>query len=405
VGFRRVSVTAAAVAALGVLGLPGGAAAQSPADDLLREAAAKPEVKLMPATPTRRLRRSRAPVAKSRTRSVGAKAPAAAGSAGRPGNTRAASGTTDAKLRTTCRRAGGRWTCRVRRSGAKRPLATCRGKSKARTRDRCLEKAGQRLRPGARASSLGWQGFPAPRMSAVGRLVILYPDGYGTCTGTVVSRTLVLAAGHCFGPQRGNAPTDVVFLPGATWGASNDPMDYAAPYGKWIASNWWPTGAWASSGDPALDWALVEIPPANDGRPISAFTGSWRIQPNINFSKGAQIYSVGYPSSGYWSTTAGGLGRGQYACSGTWDGLWERIGSGWELFTQCTMNRGASGGPWFVKLGSGEWVVGGINNRCKSRFDNAQGYCDPYSDFMRSSYLDGRFNTFWNSVQPLLRFR
>jgi hypothetical protein len=327
---------------------------------------------------------------------------------GKPGTRKPAADTVSGgapKLRAACHRAAGRWTCAVRRAGARRVVVTCTGRSRAATARRCLAKAAERLGPTGRAATLDWQGFPASTIPAVGRLIIDYPGGYGTCSGTVVSRTLVLTAGHCFEPYNGSYPTGVVFLPGATWTSSTDKLDHSMPYGKWIATHWWQTGAWQSGHDGALDWALVEIPPADNGQPISAYTGSWRIQPGINFSRGAQIYAAGYPSSGYWATAAAGLGRGQYACSMTWDGEWQSIGSGWELFSRCTMNRGASGGPWFVRLSDGSWVIGGINNRCKSRWDTATAWCDPYADYMRSSYIDNRFNTFWNSVQPLLTYR
>lgn len=379
--------------------VPAVASAQSP-DDLINQARGSHGVSLMPSAGKGTLHRSRAPIGRPGQRlGLGANP---SGGAAKPG----AIGPKP-KLTIGCRRTGKRFTCRVRRPGAHRTLVTCKARKKAKARRTCLKKATQRLGPSARTATLDWQGFPAQRMAAVGKLLMFYPNGYtGFCTGTVVSRTLVLAAGHCLNPIQGAAVDNIVFLPGATWGSSDDQYDFVAPYGKWAASHWWATNAWNDQGDPALDWALIEIPPADGGQAISQVTGSWNIQPNIRFGKGAQIYSVGYPTSGYWATSAGGRGRGQYACSTTWDGAWQYIGSGWELWTRCTMNRGASGGPWFVKLGSGSWVVGGINNRCDSHFPRtATEYCDPYSDSMRSSYIDNRFYDFWSSVQSLLTYR
>jgi V8-like Glu-specific endopeptidase len=382
--------------AVAVSALPASASAQSP-EDLLHAAAGKPDVSLMPREKAGALRRTRAPLGTPGLPLGQAANPI--GGAAQPGATG-----TKPKLTITCKRRG-QWRCRVRRRGAHKAVATCRARTKAKARRRCLTKATQRLLPSARSSTLNWQGFPSQRMSAVGRLVMIYPAGVGKCTGTVVSRTLVLAAGHCLDSFEGSTPTNVLFIPGASWTGSDQDLDYAAPYGVWGATHWWTTGAWQSSHDAALDWSLIEFPPADNGQPISAVTGAWNVQPNIRFNKGADIYAVGYPASGYWAGSSGGRGRGQYACSGTWDGDWSYIDSGWELWTRCTMNRGASGGPWFVKLSDGKWVIGGINNRCKSRFDNAESYCDPYADWMRSSYLDSRFYDFWNSVQPLLTAR
>ena len=407
-GFAAIAA-AIAYAAL----LPTIAHGQSSPDDLLRQAANGRAISLMPDERSPRVRRTRPPVS-SPGRALGEQADPLGGDAQDPGSTNPTAGTPSggkAKLSISCRRAGRRFVCRVSRSGSGRAVVTCRGKSKAKVRRSCLNKAARRLGPSARSSALSWQGFPTPRMAAVGRLLIFYPGttAYGNCSGTVVARTLVLAAGHCLNPSNGAKPSDILFLPGAGPGTSAGALDFNMPYGKWVASNWFAPGGWQSNADGALDWALIEIPPTSSGQTISSVTGAFQVLPNITFKAGAQIYAVGYPSSGYWSTLQGGLGRGQYACSGTWGGEWQRIDSGWELFQSCTMNRGASGGPWFVKLGDGRWVVGGINNRCKSRFDhppeNPTSYCDPYSDWMRSSYIDGRFTTFWNSVQSQLRFR
>jgi hypothetical protein len=299
----------------------------------------------------------------------------------------------------SCRRTARGYRCTVREARSGRVRLRCSGRRKQ-TGTRCLARARARQRGGSFLSKAGldWQGFPSTAMSAVGRLVSVKPDGrVGRCTATVVSRTLLLTAGHCL---NGN-PTQVYFLPGASWGASEDEWDYTRPYGTWRASNWWTTGAWSSRSDPALDWGLVEIPPVN-GRAISDSTGSWSIMPNIRFNTGARVYSVGYPASGFWKTAEGHRTRGQYACSSSWDGQWASLSNGWELYLACTMNRGASGGPWFVQLDDGTWYIGGVNNRCQSRWDySATQYCDPHSDYMRSSYLDSRFLEFWNSVQPL----
>ena len=110
---------------------------------------------------------------------------------------------------------------------------------------------------------------------------------------------------------------------------------------------------------------------------------------------------------GFWSGAAGRNGRGQYACDVTIDTEdWRTAGTGWELYAPCYMNGGASGGPWFVQKTDGSWTIGGVSNRCWSATNmSPTAYCQPYSDFLRASYLDSRFLAFWNAVQPQLAVR
>jgi hypothetical protein len=289
----------------------------------------------------------------------------------------------------------------------------CSGRSRRKTKARCLALARKRVHAGvlggavAHAAGLYNEGFLSTTMSSVGRIVIEFPGGaYSKCSGTVVSRTLVLTAGHCIAPHNGSGPTAIAFLPGATWTSSEEPLDYYKPFGGWSAgyAQWWTTTAFLN-GDGARDWALIEIPPEG-GHYISDYTGAWSILPNISYGTGAHIYAVGYPASGYWATADGHEGRGQYACNSTWDGRWGSIGSGWELFLACAMNRGASGGPWFTELNNGTWVVGGMTNRCQPNpGDTATSYCDPYTEFGRSSYIDSHFVELWEDVQAKLAYR
>jgi hypothetical protein len=188
-----------------------------------------------------------------------------------------------------------------------------------------------------------------------------------------------------------------------TWDDSADPTSINAPFGVWEASNWWTPDAYRLDGDLSFDYALVEFAPRG-GRYLGDLTGSWGITYGLRWVQDATLYLMGYPASGIWSTAQGYHGRGQYACSTEYDS-YKPIGSGYELWAPCTMNGGASGGPWFVKLSDGSWTLGGVNSQCHGpNMNDRVYYCTPTSDFLRSPYLDTRFADFWNSVIPQLSY-
>lgn len=262
--------------------------------------------------------------------------------------------------------------------------------------------------PGAEANVLNWHGFPSETVPEVGSI---WSDPAGPtglrqgCSGTVVARSLVLTAAHClYNKKSGQFDADVSFVPGQTWNdpQSTSPADITAPNGVWEAREWWvPEGYRDGSVD--LDWGLIEIEPQG-GRHIGDVVGAFPIQTGISFG-GARIWSTGYPAMGWWATTDGRLGRGQYSCDTTWHGGWQNYAGGAQLWITCPMNGGASGGPWFVELNTGEWVIGGVNNWCNDEIttdDEPGTYCTPTSTHVRSLVFDERFLSFWNAVQPLL---
>jgi V8-like Glu-specific endopeptidase len=259
------------------------------------------------------------------------------------------------------------------------------------------------------SSSLNWQGWPSPNMRAVGRVTADIGDGVHVelCSGTMVTRTLVLTAGHCvWNDKTGDYYPRIVFSPGQSWnGVVGDRSQVSTPYGAWQANRYWTTSGYAQ-GDASLDWGLIEIGPNSAGQYLGDIVGTWAIRTGIQWNAGARVYAVGYPSAGYWETDQGYNARAQYACDSTYDSEYQAINTGYELWVRCTMTPGASGGPWFVQLGSeGTWVIGGVTNRCWGPGIGTDKYCQPNSDWLRSSYLDSRFLDFWAAVQPQLTWR
>jgi V8-like Glu-specific endopeptidase len=298
----------------------------------------------------------------------------------------------NSQLRVRCQRRAGRYVCQVRLG--QRVVQRCRGRGRpsARVRSRCLSRAHRAVGAGlgtstARTAALTWNGWPSTAMPSVGQLRM---DGGGTCSATMVTQTLALTAGHCL-YSNGRIAQTVSFTPGQT-------LSGEQPYGTWQAYAWWVPNEFIA-GDFSMDFALVEIGPATNGAFLGNLVGMWDITPNIRWGAGAQTYLVGYPGSGFWATAGGFFGRGQYACDSRWDFVQMRETGGWSVVTDCTMNQGASGGPWFVKLNDGRWTIGGVNSRCTAYAGSPRGRCDPYARQMITSYPDSRFFTFWNAVQ------
>jgi V8-like Glu-specific endopeptidase len=305
---------------------------------------------------------------------------------------------------TRCRVSKGVRRCETIRGGqlahvcvTKRRTRTCTRYKNGRPAQKCVRIAGRNKckklsRAIGHTSTLSWQGWPTSTAPAVGKIVTQDSAGKSwLCTGTMVSRTLMLTAAHCLVDAR-----KVYFAPGASANAANA---ITTPNGVWQGSNWWVPTAYRDNQDWSFDYGLVEIPPVN-GRYLGDVIGTWSITPSLQWNSGREVYLMGYPSSGGFANYS----NFQYACDVNWNEGYSRSGTGYDIWAACSMTPGSSGGPWFSKDANGNWTIAGVVSRCSGPVDANGKACMPYANYAITSYIDNRFYTFWSSVNAQRRY-
>jgi hypothetical protein len=287
-----------------------------------------------------------------------------------------------ARSGTTCTRRRGTRTCLTYRRGRLVKRCVTRHGHRRCTRPRTL----------ASASALKWWGA-LDGIAPVGKILSkTAAGGRSGCSGTVVSRSLVLTAAHCV--YKSGYHTEIAFVPAMKQNGTS----YTAPYGEWTATRWWAPDAYTKQGDGSQDFALIEIAPLN-GRQIGDVVGMFSIAYGPGAFSNGRTYVVGYPASG-WFASDGRNGLTQYACDSTYESN-SKIGTGYLLWSACYLNRGASGGPWFVPMANGTWSVAGVNSQCDGFIVDATHYCDPYATRLSTSYFSDRILSFWNTVAAI----
>jgi V8-like Glu-specific endopeptidase len=233
-------------------------------------------------------------------------------------------------------------------------------------------------------------------------------DTCSTCSGTMVTRGLVLTAGHCVYSN----PVDGMPENGFTgyYGISNywvvpgnDETNGTptAPYGYWSVRNMWTTPTYTGKSSIGSDWGVIEVSPNAQGQFPGDVVGAAKAQWDDTIPLHSTVYLTGYPASGLFRQPTYDHGNKQYFCSESWDQAQDSsslYGSSWAmLFQPCQMNGGASGGPVFYDDPSTGWVIVGVNNRGKSTSSVPN---DPkaYGRAMISFWLDDAFGSFWNAV-------
>jgi hypothetical protein len=237
----------------------------------------------------------------------------------------------------------------------------------------------------------------------------------GYCSASVVSRDLVLTAGHCvYSHEAGSKHAGWVYMPGQ-YGAANSATEWTSTY-SWVDSYY--VGD-ANFGP--LDYAFVEFKPEqNQGKHIGDTT-SW-FAPMWN-SPGGDKWSYGYPSEGYFGSepSVGNGGCSNVGISSCFPvycnspiqgssnfrliladanasyGGWYDVGMG------CPMTGGSSGGPIFEQWNGG-WYIAGVNSHvdagahysCAVASRNFQ--CISWSKNVWAPYFNDYFGQTFNSL-------
>lgn len=205
----------------------------------------------------------------------------------------------------------------------------------------------------------------------VGKLFFTTPQGSSVCSAAVVKdparpgrSNLVWTAGHCVHAGKGGGwYRNIAFSPSfnntGKLNMQQAARDYRArdvsPYGLyWV--DWATTsGAWIKGGSAtegteaaAYDYAVLHVKPEQGGKSLEERVGSalpvWFGAPAANKAKNMKVR--GYPAEAQYD------GSKMYNCQGATKrfvlGRSYPSSTPAQYMVGCTMNGGASGGPWFM---------------------------------------------------------
>ncbi len=191
-------------------------------------------------------------------------------------------------------------------------------------------------RPASGAKASRWTADGAITKT-IGRVFFRFGSDNVTCSASVVTAAiadLVVTAAHCVAPDGRTPGRNWVFVPGY--------RDGATPYGKWAARELTAAPGWVRSRgkDFNEDVGFARLR-TQGGRHIADVVGSNGIA--FNNVVGSSVSAFGYPAASPFN------GSSLYFCSGqTRSDTTEPTST--DLGLGCTMNDGASGGPWMVDI-------------------------------------------------------
>jgi V8-like Glu-specific endopeptidase len=216
----------------------------------------------------------------------------------------------------------------------------------------------------------------------VGKLFFSSPEGGMVCSAAVVTdpahpgkSNLVWTAGHCVHAGKGGGwYRNIAFVPSFNNGANlsnrqiTDPRAKAvSPYGIWWAdwattsAQWMKGGSHQGNAASGYDYAVLHVKPERGGKSLQEQLGSalpvWFGAPAANKVKAMQVR--GYPAEAPYD------GSKMYDCHGATKRFVLANNVPAQFMIGCTMNGGASGGPWFMAHGGRTYLVS--NNSLSDR--------------------------------------
>ncbi|MFC9926484.1 trypsin-like serine peptidase [Streptomyces sp. NPDC127190] len=221
----------------------------------------------------------------------------------------------------------------------------------------------------------------------VGKLFFSTPQGDMVCSGAVVTdpahpgkSNLVWTAGHCVHAGKGGGwYRNIAFVPSfdntgrynISQAGQNIRSRAVSPYGIWWADWATTSGTWIKGGAhegtvaSAYDYAVIHVKPESGHKSLQESIGSalpvWFNAPAANKIKNMKVR--GYPAESPYD------GSKIYDCRGAT----KRAVLGYsypssypaQYMIGCTMNGGASGGPWFMSHNGRTYLVS--NNSLSDR--------------------------------------
>ncbi|MFE4701541.1 trypsin-like serine peptidase [Streptomyces sp. NPDC056738] len=216
----------------------------------------------------------------------------------------------------------------------------------------------------------------------VGKMFFSSPQGNMVCSAAVVTdpahpgkSNLVWTAGHCVHAGKGGGwYRNIAFVPSYNNSASlssrqiTDPRATSvSPYGVWWAdwattsSQWMQGGGHTGNAASGYDYAVLHVKPESGGKSLQERLGSalpvWFGAPAANKVKSMKVR--GYPAESPYD------GSKMYDCHGATKRFVLASNVPAQYMIGCTMNGGASGGPWFLSHDGRTYLVS--NNSLSDR--------------------------------------